>query len=384
VHLLAIAGEFADSGNLHQLLRLDKQSELQLTQASNLDDAIRLLGELPIDVVLVDLATLDSRLQTVADLRARCPHVPIVALTNDEDEQLNSDALRRGADDYIAAKDLSFEVLVRTMRYVLERHRRFQAEKQLLETRLAERNRISQELHDGVLQSLNTIRLRLQMLASRVRVFDKESSQRTLQIADSTLETIDELRRVAKNLHSPMLDTQGLVDALTLDAARLEKQFDVQIKVRSNCVHKLPVSEQHHLYRIFQESVHNAIRHGRASDIVVELQEASEGVALCIHDNGSGFDVPSSESASHGLGLSSIRERAQSLGGKATIESAKDCGTTVMIELPSASTSHGATSTMVGCATEPVPQPEAPPLRKSDTVTFSSRDTVEWKRTRGE
>lgn len=378
MHLLLIEGSRAESSKIQELLERHA-GELLLTKSHGLEDAVQQLDASRINVVLVDLTSSDLGLPAITILRDHSSHVPIVVLANEHDREFDSAALARGADDCITRQALSFDVLDRSIRYVLERRRRQRAEAQSAETRLDERNRISQELHDGVLQSLCAIRMRLQMLAARVRIFDQESSQRALRIADGTLETIEELRRISKNLYSSVLDAQSLAEALACDAARLEKQFDARIVVRCETVRKLCVSEKHHLYRIFQESVHNSIRHG-GGDINVELAEDPAGVKLRIQDNGRGFDVGTRDSPGNGLGLSSIRERAQLMGGMATIESRKNRGTLVCVELPAAMPSQPSNASAESGAIDSRQKSDAASQGCGDTVVFSTRDTAEWKK----
>lgn len=377
MHLLLIGSECAPASKIHQLLARLETVQFQLSSFRELSELLQSQQPIRADVAFFDFASRETGLDELAQLRSHFSDLAIVVLADDGDERLAKAALAQGADDFIRKRTSSFEILLRSIQYVVERRERLRLEQELAETRMEERRRISQELHDGVLQSLNAVRMRLQMHAARVRIFDCESSRRTSQIAESTLETIHELRRVSKCLRSPVLDSLPLLDAITRDSERLARQFNVRINVRSNGIRELNGGEQHHIYRIFQESVHNAIRHAQASDIVVELAEALGVVSLRIADNGVGFDVASVELQSEGIGLSSIRERAEALGGVASIESAGDCGTSIKIDLPPRKATYEDASAVKEIESETVPQPKELPLGERDTVMFSSRDTVE-------
>src|SRR5262249_26345919 len=142
-----------------------------------------------------------------------------------------------------------------------------------------------------------------------------------------------EARRSVWDLRCQLLEDGDLVSALTQIVTPLAPA-DGQIRVHiEGKPFRLPGAAEINLLRIGQEAVGNAVKHGRARDVRIELQYTSEFVRLRVTDNGTGFDAGQSCRTGH-FGILDMRERAQSMGSQLMIESNQAEGTSVSVEVP--------------------------------------------------
>jgi signal transduction histidine kinase len=130
------------------------------------------------------------------------------------------------------------------------------------------------------------------------------------------------------------LQEEGLLSAVKKHLAALLSRHGrvVELKVSGN-VRRLPAAVEDAAFRIIQESLNNVLKHARAPRVQVELRFETHMLHVCTSDNGVGFD-PHARRRAHTMGMSSMRERADSVGGRLTIESAAGSGTRVAAELP--------------------------------------------------
>ena len=199
----------------------------------------------------------------------------------------------------------------------------------------AERARWARELHDETLQALGSLRL---VLSAAARSGDPEAHQRATAQALQQLETdIAALRGLITELRPAALDQLGLEPALLalVDrycAAGLDVDLDINLVFDSGPEEDRLSSElETGIYRIVQEALTNAVKHGDAQRAAVELAEHEQTVRVSVRDDGTGFDPTA---ATDGFGLVGIRERVELLGGELTIESAPGNGTRIAASLP--------------------------------------------------
>jgi PAS domain S-box-containing protein len=185
-----------------------------------------------------------------------------------------------------------------------------------------ERRALARELHDSIGQRLVVLQLAIQNADSdRAR---PAGSARLRAIARQCRELIREVRHMSHGLYPPTLESLGLAAALRelgqgCQGAGAGKGFAVRIS-RKLAAARLADPVEIALYRIAQESIHNAIRHGRADRIEIRLDHREGQARLKVTDNGVGFDT--SDMTKNGLGLTTMLERAEAVGGKLTITSA--------------------------------------------------------------
>src|SRR6185437_9049683 len=179
------------------------------------------------------------------------------------------------------------ERAVALAREIAERER---LEHDMLEISEREQRRIGQDLHDGLCQHLTGTALAGHALAEKLAVGDRAEALSARKIVDLVEEAIALARGMAKGLHPVELQADGLMQALeefaytTSEMFGVECQFDCQVPI----LIRVPATATH-LYRIAQEGVGNAIKHGKATKIVILLEESESALRLAVLDNGKGF-----------------------------------------------------------------------------------------------
>lgn len=218
------------------------------------------------------------------------------------------------------------------LRYILEKKElsnQFQSE--LLKTRLEAQEetltQLSAELHDNIGQLLSSSKM-LIGVAGR----DVASAAEPLRMADETIsKAIHELRALSKSINAEWLEKFSLTENLQAEADRLRALGSIRVSLTHPPIVSLSSDRQILLFRMAQESLQNAIRHGKATDIAIVLGIDEERIRMTIEDNGGGFQAD--DLRNKGVGMTNIRHRAQIMGGAATWFSDKG-GTRVTVTLP--------------------------------------------------
>ena len=207
-------------------------------------------------------------------------------------------------------------------------------EHEIIEIANREQQRIGSDLHDGLGQELTGIALMLRGLTGKIKKSDPSLAPRVDEIVVLVNHTIESARALARGLSPVGLDKGGLPLALRGLVNRASEMYGVDIQLRTRVWPELTLDEPtaNHLYRIAQEAVTNAVRHGQASKILVQLLVEDRDVRLTITDNGSGLPDPSGEDKRHstsGMGLKIMAYRARMIDGEVTVERRKEGGTRV-------------------------------------------------------
>lgn len=199
-----------------------------------------------------------------------------------------------------------------------------------IEDRLeAERSRIAADLHDELGQQLAAMRFALDFGR---RSEDPASVVVVMRELDTLLDrTHETVRGILRGVHPQVLQQLDLVDALRWLASETTSRTTTPCSVAASpTIPALPVPLRTSLFRCVQEALTNAVRHGRASRIAMEVSTDEQTLTLRVEDNGDGFEgTPDS-----GLGMTSIRERARRWGGDATWQSASNEGTVCTVRVP--------------------------------------------------
>lgn len=253
---------------------------------------------------------------------------PVVRLTR---FMRGVDPLRPGQRAPVDGPESEVTVLAQAFNAMLDRlegERRDSARRELAE-REDERRRLAAELHDELGQSLTALGLQLDRLARRV---PDEQRAEALSARDAALETVDDVRALARSLRPEPLDALGLVPALTNLVERLTERTGVRIARKID--RELPPlgpEEQLVVYRIAQESLTNVLRHAHARQALVALRAEGRHVVLLVRDDGQGMDGHAG-----GTGVRAMRERAVLIGGRLAIGPGPEGhGTEVRFELAS-------------------------------------------------
>lgn len=195
-----------------------------------------------------------------------------------------------------------------------------------------ERNRISRDLHDGLGGLLAGVKLRLSAVVTKERERTSVPNEAIESVIVELDRSVDELRRVARNLMPESLLYMGLKPAL----ADLCKYIDTP--TTSVRFHGFDLSTNYPqpiligVYRIVQELLNNAIKHACAKQVIVQCSESDQTLSLTVEDDGCGFNPK--EVGKKGLGLKNVENRVALLHGSLEMESRPDRGTTVNIEIP--------------------------------------------------
>jgi signal transduction histidine kinase/ligand-binding sensor domain-containing protein len=186
---------------------------------------------------------------------------------------------------------------------------------------LAERARVSREVHDTLLQSLVGVALQCQVLADSVEV--PSVKDRLVRLRGRIDDHVDEARELIWNLRSPTLERSDLRTALQRMADEIADGTAVRVECRaSGPARSCPPQVERELLRIGQEAVSNAVRHGRATRVTIELQFEDRTVRLRVTDDGCGFTPEQTLAlADRHCGLAMMRERAEQIGGRLFIAS---------------------------------------------------------------
>src|SRR6266536_2216539 len=199
---------------------------------------------------------------------------------------------------------------------------------------LEERSRIARELHDTLEQELAGITMQLDLAVDCFRQ-DPGVAEHALGTArDMSRHSMVEARRSVWDLRCQLLEDGDLVSALAEIVEPLvpREQTKVDFKIQGSPV-RLPGQQEMNLLRIGQEAVANAVKHGRARQVYIELLYAPKSVCLTVIDDGRGFASSQPPPTGH-FGLLDMRERAQSMGSQLRVESEPGRGTRIAIEVP--------------------------------------------------
>jgi signal transduction histidine kinase len=259
--------------------------------------------------------------------------------------QVEFDGRRSDATHFAASGVLSrFEVVGRnhSLLVLQDVSERKQMERAILQAVSREQYRIGNDLHDGLGQELTGIALMLRGLAGRLTTEYPAILPEIEGITRLVNSSIESTRALARGLSPVNLERGGLSDALDGLAMHAMELYGVQV----TCTHRVktirPLSTElsNHLYRIAQEAVRNAVRHGQARSIRLHLHGARAKVRLTVTDDGVG--MPADAVDAPGMGLKIMRYRARILGGEVRFERAepaaeaqgKQPGTRIICECP--------------------------------------------------
>jgi signal transduction histidine kinase len=203
---------------------------------------------------------------------------------------------------------------------------------ELLTTQAEERRAIARELHDEMGQQLAALRINLQVLRAQADADSTARLDESLAIVKTVLEQV---RSRALDLHPAILDDLGLAAALQWMCERKAARAGVAIVLHEDtALPPLPPQVGLACYRIAQEAMNNALKHAQPRRIDVAIGTADGCVTMSISDDGAGFDAASPSGAGQSLGLVSMRERAQQLGGTLAVSSQHNQGTRVQVSIP--------------------------------------------------
>jgi signal transduction histidine kinase len=250
-------------------------------------------------------------------------------------------ANKAGGGSFTAADEHLITLLAAHAGSALANARLYERSREL--TVVEERTRMARELHDAVAQKLFSLRLTADAAATLVDRAPDRAVAEVRRVRDLAGEALAELRSVIFALRPAELEDAGLAATLGKHVEILDRVHEAALRWAADSVPPLPAEVEDVVFRVAQEALRNALQHSGAPRVDVSLRGArSDGFDLVLEvaDDGRGFDVPAAERGSRRLGLTSMRERAASVGGQFEIMSAPGAGTRVRLALPRAG-AHG-------------------------------------------
>jgi len=194
---------------------------------------------------------------------------------------------------------------------------------------------ISQELHDNIGQVLSVVKLSLSILPIEKEHTAYELVQNSRQMLNKAIYDLSDL---TKSLHTDRITQVGLLESIRVELAGIKRAGIIKVQFNQEGT-EMGFNEQKaiFLFRIFQETLNNILKHSKATEVIVNLEYSDDYFTLEITDNGVGFNVTEkreSTASTSGVGLKSLYNRARLIGADISINSEPSKGTTVLIKLP--------------------------------------------------
>jgi len=238
---------------------------------------------------------------------------------------------KRDADEF-TEDDLSIiEMLAAHAAIAIENARLFERSREL--SVVEERNRLARDLHDSVSQTLFSISLVADAAATLTERDPAQAKAQLEGLRDMARAAVQEMRALIFELRPAELGADGLAPTLRKHVEVLGRVYRTPIELRDNGYRRLAPHVEREVYMVAQEAVSNALKHSQASKIEVDLGLADGVATLVVADDGTGFDPADTKIRATRLGITSMEERAQAIGGTLRIHSGPR-GTRVELEVP--------------------------------------------------
>jgi PAS domain S-box-containing protein len=216
------------------------------------------------------------------------------------------------------------------IRYEVTERKRVEQELQKMMARIIdvqeeERKRLSRNLHDGIGQNLYS------HLITINRMLAEMEHPLLQQMQEEATQLIEEIRQISWELRPSVLDDLGLVPAIRSYLSRFSDHHQIDVYFDCGLNRRLDISIELSIYRIIQEALTNIWKYADVSEASVTIREMDDAIRVMIEDKGKGFEL---EDHTSGVGLFSMDERARSVDGNLTINTALGKGTRIILEVP--------------------------------------------------
>jgi signal transduction histidine kinase len=325
LHLLLVDDSQADSHLVQVMLRGVRGDQDQVTTAPTAAAAGRALAaHRDIDLVLLDLRLPDSQgIGTVQRILEAARDIPIIVLTETDDEEVGLDCVAAGAQDYLPKSELRALLLGRVIEYAVTRSRdsaaRRQLEQEVLESSEHERQRIARDLHDDLGQQLTGIAIMARALATKLAAHSLPESADARELGELVQDAIAQSVALARGL-DPLTEF-GAELSTALEGLARDGERKFRIRCQFHSTGEIPAVDggaAAHLYRIAQEAITNAVKHGPAGRVDIELRGSDGALDLVVTDDGKRALDPAQFKPGQGLRI--MAYRARSVGASLAIE----------------------------------------------------------------
>ena len=238
---------------------------------------------------------------------------------------------KMGAEEFSEDEQGAIEMLAAHAAIAIENARLFERSREL--SVVEERTRLARELHDSVSQTLFSMSLVADAASALVERDPAKAKAQLEGLRDMARAATQEMRSLIFALRPADLDAEGLVATLRKHVDVLRSVHEAEIEFEENGYRGLEPNVEREIYRVAQEAVGNALKHAKAGGIRVELGLANGTTNLTIADDGTGFDPDAPQARATRLGITSMEERAEAIGGQLRIDSGPN-GTRVRLEVP--------------------------------------------------
>ena len=197
-----------------------------------------------------------------------------------------------------------------------------------------ERNRLARDLHDSVTQSIYSLTLLAeagQRMISSGNLSQAKGNQ--IRLGDIAQQTLQEMRLLVYELRPKVLQREGLAGALEHRLESVERRAGINAQLNMDPTIDIPQEVENELFHISMEALNNALKHAKAKEVKLTIHQDKNSLILIIEDNGRGFDAGTAKSQG-GLGLLSMMERTEKIGGSITFQSQTNEGTKIHITVP--------------------------------------------------
>jgi signal transduction histidine kinase len=323
-----------DAGLLRLVEKSLKREGFATATAASGKEALSWLAKNTAELMLLDLKLQDMEgAELVNHFTSLGRAVPFIVITGQGDERVAVDMMKRGALDYLV-KDAQFiefvpTVVRRALEHGTERKR---LEREIMEISEREQRRFGHDLHDGLGQRLTGLEMLSHALAEDLKGHAPALAQQASRLNRELRETVTQARLISHSLAPVPLEGDGLMQGLSELAASTSRIPGVKCEFLCHppvCIQDVTTAT--HLYRIAQEAVNNALKHGQARKVDITLTEGAEGVELSVENNGR--PLPASPPANRGMGLNVMRYRAEMIGASLSLGAGKRKGVRVSCTL---------------------------------------------------
>jgi signal transduction histidine kinase len=351
IRVLLIEDDEDDYVLLCNLLTEMPSAQYKVTWTQTYEDGLSELKKGAYDVCLLDyLLGVRNGLEILSRLKESQERPPIIVLTGQGDYHVDLKAMKYGAEDFLVKDQMTGHSLERAIRYAMERKKAKDALREsemqlkrlssmLIKVQENERRMLAAELHDNLGQLLTAIKFNIEGVLARMD--PAESSTRDLNALIPNIQAaVEQVRTMYTELMPTALDDLGILATLSWFCREFQKDHPTIQLEREFDANEQGISADLRLaiFRIVQDALKNVAAHSRADHVRVSLIGYNGFIRLNIEDNGSGFDVSHTMSTacskSCGLGLMSMKRRAELSGGSFQIDSGEGKGTSIRAQWP--------------------------------------------------